>query len=48
MSDGLTVSERVRIAVGFLFLAYCFACAVYQLALWLAARRMDKRSHRNG
>lgn len=43
MNDGLTPAERVRIAAGFLLLAYALACAVYRAALHVAARRMDKR-----
>ncbi len=44
MSDGLSPAERVRIAVGFMLLAYALACACYRVALWLTARRMQRRA----
>ena len=41
MSTGMTDGERWLVACGFVWMAYGLIVAVYKLALWLAARRME-------
>jgi hypothetical protein len=44
MSECMTDAEKYRVAVGFVLVAGLFAWAVWNIALHIVARRMERKS----